>query len=335
MDLIFYDKKTKEERKITFDTQKVNVFDIKIRLYKEFKIRADSFHLEQSNETLRDDVVIDITACSMLQIKRSSTVVQVKVSIDTEGFENAIIDTFDCCSIKMVKYFLSLKTDLLISSMVIASSDKIESEGTFMNEIENNLMPTEPFSTSISEISAKSFSPIDKPVITLNLLIKRNNKFKFGLDFAFNSLNDISQTSFDLSAPSFREISDGMSMLFTCSYRKCSIYQQLFSIHIGFKKIEVKNFKNKIVCPKCGKNPIDFVKLVFIKCIWAYSASINETIVNGDGKTYGSNFFFTENIDLTKFEKLFLQVKSLNDDNFEVTDKSCDDTERMSDCLLF
>lgn len=349
MNITFLDPLSQRDYHFIVPKKPIRGIDLKLKFNKETSLRADSVKfIINENKVLKDNEAYDFSQISWLTYTIYKSPVKVEVSINLDSYESAFIDTFRCCSVLMIKMFLTFKTPYLVENMVIADDMQALDESITLDDLARN---NSFISNGIDRI------PGERQLFKLNLLIKKPTMFNLGVDLTFNKLKNYQKIEFDNSAPSYREIGDGLNFQVSCQNAKCIIFKQVFLVHLGIGKFELTKEKNNAKCPKCEGKKVSINRLMFVNSQWFFKAKLQKndnSVVKGEGVTFENKIFFSDEINLADYSllafvvKRFLSVPKSDDvcnidiygellsDDRSVYAKSEVETERSKEgCILF
>ena len=152
-------------------------------------------------------------------------------------------------------------------------------------------------------------------ILSLILIESTNKKCLMGLDFRFNYMRNFKRVNnFDDSAPSFREVTDGLNLVIYCLNPSCALNNQYFIVTKGYDTFDIFSVMYSIKCPKCHESKKELRSIGMINAKWTYKGLLKgkkESKFEGDGFTLENNKLFAlpEIHFLKQFTGLLIEVK--------------------------
>lgn len=152
-------------------------------------------------------------------------------------------------------------------------------------------------------------------ILSLILIENTNKKCLMGLDFRFNYMRNFKRIkNFDDSAPSFREVSDGLNLVIYCMNPNCDLNNKYFIVTKGYDTFDIFSVMYSIRCPKCKESIKELRSIGMINAKWTYKGLLKgkkESKFEGDGFTLENNKLFAlpEIQFLKQFSGLLIEVK--------------------------
>ena len=247
-------------------------------------------------------------------------------------FQNIIIDFFQnqiekiklnipiSCSVYMLKYLIFQKVknqdfDLMKNFNLYGVGFLDKENVHFINKQYTNKKFTDDF--LIYDIIKYYLNPslcIDK-ILNLILIKKTLQKCSIGLDFRFNILRNFQKLeNYDLNAPSYRKVSDGLNLFIYCLNDNCKNNNKYFTIFKGYGSFNIFHCLNEIKCPFCDLNKISLRNLGMINAKWKYKGflkGVKESKISGDGYTLenGKLYIIKEIIFENHFQSLYMEIE--------------------------
>ena len=262
---------------------------------------------------------------TVLYFKVSNDKQRIQVDIFQNKIEKIILDVSPYCSIYMLKGIINQK--LYNSKINFASiNSKTEKNSNFgyfpMNGkiqtiygggfVENNTSLTKALSNKkfndndLIENIVNYYQKNNKKqlctynnesrILSLILIESTNKKCLMGLDFCFNYMRNFKRVNnFDDSAPSFREVTDGLNLVIYCLNPSCALNNQYFIVTKGYDTFDIFSVMYSIKCPKCHESKTELRSIGMINAKWTYKGLLKgkkESKFEGDGFTLENNKLF-------------------------------------------
>lgn len=260
----------------------------------------------------------------------------VKVTVDfyQNNIEKLSLKLASTCSLLMVKQIINTK----LSNQIPVLEQKLYCIGLYdrTNQIRVNTNRNKQFEdsmkvsniisiymNSMANLSQREI-PIQGENCIINFLLVRqiNNKLQMGLNFKFNYFKSLSKISFNSDAPNYRECSDGINLFSYCRNSKCSIYNELFVIILGYGCFDIIREANRALCPKCSsqREKLDVKNIGLINSKWNYKGILyakKDNIFEGDGITIDDKLYILPEANIINLmTKLIIEAKPYkNNDN--------------------
>ena len=281
---------------------------------------------------------------TVLYFKVSNDKQRIQIDIFQNKIEKIILDVSPYCSIYMLKGIINQK--LYNSKINFASiNSKTEKNSNFgyfpMNGkiqtiygggfVENNTSLTKALSNKkfndndLIENIVNYYQKNNKKqlctynnesrILSLILIESTNKKCLMGLDFCFNYMRNFKRVNnFDDSAPSFREVTDGLNLVIYCLNPSCALNNQYFIVTKGYDTFDIFSVMYSIKCPKCHESKTELRSIGMINAKWTYKGLLKgkkESKFEGDGFTLENNKLFAlpEIQFLKQFTGLLIDVK--------------------------
>ena len=281
---------------------------------------------------------------TVLYFKVSNDKQRIQVDIFQNKIEKIILDVSPYCSIYMLKGIINQK---LYSSKINfgVMNSKTEKSSNFgympLNGkiqtiygggfVENNTSLTKALSNKkfndndLIENIVNYYQKNNKKqlctynnesrILSLILIESTNKKCLMGLDFRFNYMRNFKRVNnFDDSAPSFREVTDGLNLVIYCLNPSCALNNQYFIVTKGYDTFDIFSVMYSIKCPKCHESKKELRSIGMINAKWTYKGLLKgkkESKFEGDGFTLENNKLFAlpEIHFLKQFTGLLIEVK--------------------------
>ena len=151
-------------------------------------------------------------------------------------------------------------------------------------------------------------------ILNLIMIESSNKKCVIGLDFRFNYMRNFKRINFDETAPSFREVTDGLNLFVYCMNPNCELNNQYFIITIGYGTFDIFSEMYQVKCPKCKGSHKELRSIGMINAKWSYKGLLKgkrESKFEGDGFTLENFKLFAlpEIQFLKQFSGLLIEVK--------------------------
>ena len=245
---------------------------------------------------------------------------KVMIDIFQNKIEKIILNIPICCSVYMLKFLILMK--LKVKNLDIIKNYNLYGAG-FLDRQKlqclNRATTNKKFEDNnlIYDIMKYYFNPqnCSDKILNLILIEKTSEQCSMGLDFRFNILKNFKKLEhYDLNAPSFRNVSDGMNLFIYCLNKSCKLYNNYFTICKGYGSFDILNILEDIICPFCHLNKLSLRNLGMINSKWVYKGFLKskfESKINGDGITLENNklYIIKEIIFEDQFLNLLLEVE--------------------------
>lgn len=261
----------------------------------------------------------------------------VKVTIDfyQNNIEKLALKLPSTCSLLMVKQIINFKllNEIPVSEQKLYCiglydrTNQIKVNTNRNKQFEDSMNLTNIISTymhSMANLSQRNISVQNENCIICFLLVRQiNNKLQMGLNFKFNYFKSLSKISFNANAPNHRECSDGINLFSYCRNSKCTLYNELFVVILGYGCFDILREANKVVCPKCSssKELIEVKNIGLINSKWNYKGILyakKDNIFEGDGITIDDKLYILPEVNIINLmTKLIIESKPYksNDSN--------------------
>lgn len=289
----------------------------------------------QNSNTLNNSTILrtiddDIVLYYKLILYR----VQVKIDVYQKNINSLSQTVSLCCSILNLKHFLMEKfkmdddsnpnsnTDSTINvvnqkifSLSLSNKSKKIKIKQMANKEYNDRMKLIDIIKEYEDQKRTRFSFNDNISLKFLLVLNTREAIKMGLNFNFNYFKNLSQISFEHSAPVHRECSDGLNLFSYCRNTQCLLFNEMFVRCLGYGSFNVMNEVIRTRCPKClcaslteGRN------LGMINAKWEYKGVLNgkrNSGFEGDGVTIINNklYLFSEVKLSSTFGKLLIKIR--------------------------
>jgi hypothetical protein len=227
----------------------------------------------------------------------------VKVCIDY--FQNDIDKIYlDICtfsSIYMLKYIISKRLGMDIKQQGLIDI-------TTQKQLNDNHILQDILEGDIKSVKCH------RDQLKFQLYMKTPNKLTMGLDFSFTLLKNVKKIDFDTEAPSYREVTDGLSLFCICRNRKCKIYGDIFTKEFGYGTFYIIDEIHLTKCPICKCGNVEAKNIGFVNCEWNYKGTLlrgsKTSAISGDGITVDNKLYVLNETNLSwQFENLEMSVK--------------------------
>ena len=231
----------KEKITLTNISETTEIIDIKYKLSKEAKIKIDTIQLYYLNQTPLNDMHnlrhYSITDNTVLIYKLDKTLLQIMIEIYLKQIEKITLNISYSSSVYLVKRMIEEKTQIKLKEQILYLNKTIlPNESSFceiMNNSQSGVDKKTERSKSFDRTSVSTEMSTPRYLLLKLLIQKSNHNFCLGLNFSFNYMKNLKKINWDNSAPSFREIEDGISLICYCQSKQCSLYNQMFVYNLG------------------------------------------------------------------------------------------------------
>ena len=251
---------------------------------------------------------------------------KVMIDIFKNEIEKIILNIPITCSIYMLKKLIFEKLKIKnvdLKNYKLYGVGFIDSENIkFINKAMTNKKFTDEL--LIYDIMKYYMEPnkcVNK-ILNLILIEKTSEQCSIGLDFRFNLLRNFQKLeNYDLNAPSYRNVSDGLNLFIYCLNEKCSHFNNYFTVCKGYGTFNIFNLIKNIKCPFCNLKKFSLRNLGMINAKWVYQFYLKgtkESKINGEGITFenGKLYIIKEIIFENQFYSLFIEVEYYQNKNF-------------------
>ena len=255
------------------------------------------------------------TSATILYFKISNDKQKIMIDIFQNKVDKIILDVSPYCSIYMLKCLINQKLSMNLNSNFKPTNGALNLKMQNIygaGFVENSTYLTKAFSNKKFNDNALVENIVnyylknnkkqlctynnDKRILNLILIENTNKKCFMGLDFRFNYMRNFKRVdNFDESAPSFREVSDGINLFLYCFNPSCSLNNEYFTIIKGYGVFDIFSEIYQIRCPKCKSNKKELRSIGMINSKWTYKGLLKgkrESKFEGDGFTMENNKLF-------------------------------------------
>jgi hypothetical protein len=321
------------------DRKLQTILDIKNYLSSCIQCKVDSiclFSIEQGSKnsfiTLSDTeeienlkhLVTNFTLYLYYKISLSNPF-KLIIIVNQLNIDKIIFEVSEYCSVFMLKNLINKKLNnshsikeigIFAMEDTLACNNKLINSSFLNSSNQNNNFSQEEFGSKGQELKDDFIiSTLEVEEIKLLMIIKKEKKCSIGIDFSFNLLKDIRKIKFEEEAPSYREVSDGVSLFLYCKNKDCKIFKQLFVKNFGYGKFDLIKEIRMIQCLKCRneKSKVEAKNIGFVNCEWTYKGMLinkKSSYINGDGITIDSKLHILKETNLlSQLERLEIEVK--------------------------
>lgn len=274
---------------------------------------------------------------AMLYFSLSPTQHKIRIDFFNHNIEKMIFDVSSQCSVYLLKHMISQKTSYLISkeNQILYSAGLVLDSSQGNSNINQNLVnkmyliksaTSHKLSdeTTVNQIinyynekncKENNSNVRDSYIINLIFAEKNKDKYQIGLDFSFNIMRTSNKINFDVSAPEYREVSDGLNLFSYCYNSNCAIFKEMFTAPIGYGQFDIIKLCRIIYCPICKDKTQHEVKNIgMINGQWKYKGFLNgqeASKCEGDGFTIDNQLYVLSEMNIVKqFSSLLIEIKS-------------------------
>ena len=214
------------------------IYNLKNIIQSRSSFRQDSIDLftskdikMQDNQTLKN---YKIKENERIKVKIEKNYTNILVEIFQKDLDKLKINLSVSTSIYMIKKILEIKTKINFDEQVLYMDKRILQDTETIADIHFPYQ-TDKDTKSKSFDGSIDYTDTSSPrLLKLKLITKQSkSKFKLGLDFSFNYLKSLKKVDWDDSAPTNREITDGLFLICYCQNKECEIFNQMFVHNLG------------------------------------------------------------------------------------------------------
>ncbi len=303
------------------------VLDLKETISRQrgFVVEQQQLNLFHSADSLPDGCTL-ASVCHdptlALELKLFNRVIPLRIVRPERDQSDIAIKTYPCCSVARLKEIIRKHTAIPVADQALSYNGTPMSDEKLL--VDYNLKDPED-TMNLSSIEEANATTTSRP-FELHLNVRRfKGKLSLGIDFSFNSIKNVKKTGWKSTAPTYREVTDGLSWICYCRNVACPIANDMFIVNrgtwcektwVGYGHFYLNTEIKHIVCPMCGKRLFDLRNIGFVNCQWQYRGSLinkKESKITGDGRTYDNKFYtFKEANYKTLWDNLELLAKHLD-----------------------
>jgi hypothetical protein len=165
---------------------------------------------------------------------RASVIIQ-------DEFKQIILTVSNNCSIFALKILIKKEANIKEENQFISHNGRFLKEETHLFELIDSKEESKYIESQLTTSSSpntiefllftkkKSNTTREKAKTTLCL----SSRLSINMDFSFNKIKRVVKHKYDVSAPAYREVKDGLSWICYCKNTVCELYSKMFTANKG------------------------------------------------------------------------------------------------------
>ena len=167
----------------------------------------------------------------VVQLTLFSKMIPLRIVRPEDCSDDLLLKVFPCSSVLNLKRAIETYAKLPATDQTLSYNGVIMANDKLL--IDYNLKDPEDGlnQSSLEEANATTTS---RP-FEIHLFCRKNprGKLALGIDFSFNAIKEVRKVSWTPAAPSYREVTDGVSWFCYCRNARCPIANELFIVNKG------------------------------------------------------------------------------------------------------
>jgi hypothetical protein len=216
-----------------------NCYNAKLFISKQLGIDANSIMLYHKCLRLNDPSQFP-TQTNILNYSVSLTKVRASIIIQDE-FKQIILTVSNNCSIYALKILVKKETNIKEENQFISHNGRFLKEESHLFELIDSKEESKCIDSQLTTSSSPNtieFLLFTKKKSNTNReqsksTICLSSRLSINMDFSFNKIKRVLKHKYDMSAPPFREVKDGLSWICYCKNPLCVLYSKMFTVNKG------------------------------------------------------------------------------------------------------